>query len=280
MNHTEALEKVKKLLRLAQSANQHEAALAASRAQEIIDRYKIEKFALEYEENAKAPDEPIKDFGIDPIDNASATWKYRLAHVIARENQCKVYTSGRALNLIGRPSDVATVRYLYAWLSREVDRLAGMHCTGCGRTYYNNFRNGCVDTISERLHQQRKQTVEAVKSEAAGSHALMVIESALANQQKQMAEVQQWAKTHMDLRTGKSSAGRSDFSARLAGRQAGQSINLNPAAGKLHSTRKSLHERVCPNCGQFQRPRAGMGSVYDCLNDCVVRGFAPKVVVG
>lgn len=244
MNHTEALEKVKKLLRLAQSTNQHEAALAASRAQEIIDRYKIEKFALEYEEIEK-PDEPIKDFGVDPIDNTTATWKYRLAHVLAQVNQCKVYADinekrDRTLNLIGRPSDVATVRYLYSWLAREVDRLADKHCLGCGRTYYNNFRNGCVDTIGERLKEQRKQTAAAVKAEAPNPHALMVIESALANQEKHMAEVQRWAQTHMRLQTSTRSAGRSDMSARLAGRQAGHSINLNPAAGKLHSTRKAL----------------------------------------
>jgi hypothetical protein len=168
MNHTEALEKAKKLLRLAQSDNPNEAALAASRAQEIIDRFKIEKFALEFEDNKPAaPDEPIKNFAGDPLDDSgrAETWKIRLAMELAKQNQCKIYSSG-GLCIIGRPSDATAVRYLFAWLTREIDRLAREHCAGYGRNYWNNFRIGAADTVARRLAEQAEATRTAVRREA------------------------------------------------------------------------------------------------------------------
>lgn len=47
MNYNEALDKVRKLLRLSESSNPHEAALAASRAQEIMERFKIERLSMD-----------------------------------------------------------------------------------------------------------------------------------------------------------------------------------------------------------------------------------------
>lgn len=169
MNHNEALEKAKKLLRLSQSSNPHEAALAASRAQEIIDRFKIEKFTLEFEDDktAPAPDEPIRNFAGDPLDNSgrSETWKIRLAQTIAAQNQCKLYLS-RGICIIGRPSDATAVRYLFAWLSREIERLAQDHCAGYGRNYFNNFRIGAAETVALRLREQAEATRQAVRAEA------------------------------------------------------------------------------------------------------------------
>lgn len=167
MNHNEALEKAKKLLRLSQSSNPHEAALAASRAQEIIDRFKIEKFTLEFDEAAPAPDEPIHNFAGDPLDNSGKadTWKIRLAQMIAKQNQCKLYLN-RGICLIGRPSDAAAVRYLFAWLSREIERLAQDHCAGYGRNYFNNFRIGAAETVATRLQEQAEATRQAVRAEA------------------------------------------------------------------------------------------------------------------
>src|SRR4029077_4566600 len=169
MNHDEALEKAKKLLRLSQSTNPHEAALAASRAQEIIDRFKIESISLDLEDKQSAPkpDEPIKDFRADPLDDSgrAETWKYRLASEIAKQNQCKLY-SCRGICIIGRPSDATAVRYLCAWLSREIERLARSHCAGYGRNYFNNFRIGAAETVARRLAEQAEARRAALRAEA------------------------------------------------------------------------------------------------------------------
>jgi len=135
MTYEEALQKAVKLLRLSQSSNPNEAALAAGKAQEIIDRYNIESVALDMASGDKPqPDEPIKDFGFDPLDAGTkkiSTWSWRLFTVISRGNGCKGYLTrnkGGGIAIVGRPSDVQTVRYFYAWLKQEVERLAQRDC--------------------------------------------------------------------------------------------------------------------------------------------------------
>src|SRR5207248_2223458 len=129
----------------------------------------IEQAAIDLAETGEAkPDEPIKDFGSDPLERLSrrSSWKGRLASILARHNGCKMYNGWNGPSLIGRPSDVATVRYLYGWLRQEVDRLAERDCKGNGTTYANNFRLGVTDTIGNRLYEQQKETQAAVRKEA------------------------------------------------------------------------------------------------------------------
>lgn len=206
MTHAEALQKVAKLLRLSKSSNPNEAALAASRAQEIIDRFKIEAAAISLD-GASEPDEPIKDFGDDPLEYLGARktyWKSRLALALARYNGCKMYNGDKGPAVIGRPSDVATVRYLYAWLRQEVDRLAARDCKG---TWANNYRNGVIDTIGSRLFEQKKQTEAAIRKEVQqleqsaefNKLALIRVNNAIAKVEQQAAKVEEWQKQHVPL---------------------------------------------------------------------------------
>lgn len=233
MTHAEAIAKVAKLLRLAQSNNPHEAALAASRAQEIMDRFKLQGGDISLDGEAK-PNEPVQHFVHDPLDvDGSALWKGRLGVTIAKQNQCKLYKSGGTTCLIGRASDVNAVRYIYAWLVREIDRLAERDCKGCGRTYWNNFRHGAVETVCNRLRASAKEVVSAVRAEAVakdsaiiGSHALMIVEKSLATIAQQEKEVEDYGREKLNLR--KASASRTQFhsGARDAGRRAGGEVRM------------------------------------------------------
>lgn len=235
MTHQEAIEKAQKLLRLTTSNNPHEAALAASRAQEIMDRYQLGNLALEYEQ--RAPEEPIKDFGNDPLDpdaKQHATWRSRLASALGRNNACKVYRQyNGTLGIIGRPSDVASVRYLFSWLRQEVDRLAQRDCVGNGRTYANNFRIGVVETIADRLAEQKKQTEAAVKQEAANPLALVRVENAIAIRTRQALDVEKWAQANMNFHKSPGSGYRTNDGAREAGRRAGNEVRIQPTKGAL-----------------------------------------------
>src|SRR5574340_1108320 len=92
MTHEEAIAKAVKLLKLAQSDNPNEAALAAARAQEIMDRYKLEGLSADYNSAAPAePDEPIVAFG-EPVEpKQGSEWVVRLILALARANQCRIY---------------------------------------------------------------------------------------------------------------------------------------------------------------------------------------------
>jgi hypothetical protein len=232
------MQKAAKLLRLAQSDNANEAALAASRAQEIIDRFKLSMDALQMDEaQIIASNEPIQDFGADPLtrDAKLARWKAYLASGIAKQNQCMIYRSGGALKIIGRASDAVAVRYLFSWLSSEVERLANRDCHGYGVTYWNNYRIGAAESICRRLREESARTLETVRTEAAqiSSAALVVVNNnALALVRKEQ-EVHAWAKSNMRLRSSSGGRGsRYDHSARQAGRTAGNSVSLR-ASGRI-----------------------------------------------
>lgn len=244
MNITDAISKAAKLLRLAQSSNQHEAAAAAAKAQEIIDRYKLTLDPAQLDEATATipnsqPEEPIQSFGHDPLTTKGRAdrWQCWLLMGIAKVNQCKVYLSDGNLALIGRASDVQGCRYIFAWLSGEVDRLAAKDCAGCGRTYWNNYRIGAVETISRRLAEQQKTTFDAVRSEALQltdgaqqSHALTVINNNAAMMIKRGRDVELWAAGNMKLKSKSAGRTRYDSNAREAGRRAGENVSLSARA--------------------------------------------------
>lgn len=244
MTYQEAIEKVAKLLRLATSSNPHEAALAASRAQEIIDRFNIEAAALALDGKPSNTSEPIKDFGADPLEEKHSTWRWRFLSTVVRMNGCKAYLCSKQYKIIGRPSDVQTVRYFFAWLCREIDRLCAMECKGNGRVFVNNWRIGCAETIADRLQGQQKATRQAMVQEieagtltgALKSQALVRLQQAVSTVDKKRDEVEAWAKKNMKLKnrgSGQRGGGQYHDSAREMGRQAGYKVRMQRAAGNI-----------------------------------------------
>lgn len=232
MNAQEAAAKVAKLLRLAQSDNPHEAALAAARAQEIMDRYKLTGAALDLEGKPAEDNERAQVFQAPLFDGGSqvATWIARLAVHVARANQCQVFMRSGTLQLVGRPSDAETVRYLFAYLRNEVDRLAARDARGNGRTWANNFRIGCVETIAEALQAQRKATVAAVQAEAATPSALVLVSQSLARLERHDRETEAVMKG-LGLRRGSARRSSYDHGAREAGRAAGREVSVSTRGG-------------------------------------------------
>lgn len=224
MTHDEALERVQKLLRLAKSDNANEAATAAAMAQRLIDLHKLDVAALKDESAA----EPIEDKH-EPIDRQYSTWRARLAVNIATLNGAKCYRDGKALCLVGRKSDVQTVRYLYQWLTQEVERLADNQPSGLGKTWYNNFRLGVIETLIVRLEEQKKATEKEAMTNAfntGGQLAASNVGAAIVRVAQDSAAVEKWAEDNMKLRRGSSSRSNYDDGARQQGRRAGHSVGL------------------------------------------------------
>lgn len=240
----DVMSKVAKLLRLSQSSNPHEAALAAGRAQELIARHNlnIDGILLTGAEPQKSA-EPVEEFRRDPLDSGRDTWKQRLAIAIAKQNGCKTFLRGGdgALCLVGRASGVQTVRYMYGYLVREVERIAALECKGCGRTYWNNFRLGCVETIAIRLRRSEEESTAEFTREAtaSSSHALVLVNRALAIREEEEADVTQYM-VGMGLRKGSARRSTVDPTARAAGRAAGHRAQLTKASGSLASSRPSI----------------------------------------
>jgi ribosomal protein L29 len=235
MKHEEALRKAISCLKLAQSANQHEAALAAAKAQDIMTRYNLSLDDMEYSDKPKQ--EPIQDFGhTDPLHEVcqvDTRWTLSLSYCIARMNSCRTYFHTKAsgscmVKIIGRASDVQTVRYIFAWLEREVRRITKQECQGHTRKYQVDFRTGVVDTIIRKLKEQQATTFKAAQAETTNSMALMRVQKSIARIEAEGNEVELWMNTNHKLREAKFRK-KSDWSARQHGQVAGEQVKFNQA---------------------------------------------------
>lgn len=245
MTLQEAIDRATKLLRLAESDNPHEAALAAQRAQEILTRYEIDRTSINLGGTSEqhTPDEEIENFMNKgaPLDAGLARiarWKGMLASAIAKANQARVYIAGNAIGIVGRASDVEKVRYLYAMLVAETDRLTDRDGKGCGVNWRNQYRLGVVDAVREKLAATHAKVAAEMRAENNG-HALVRVNQAIAKLAENDLAVDAWMKANMRLRTSRAS-GRYNPNARAAGREAGKAINISSARGALGAAGKRL----------------------------------------
>ena len=243
MIYEQALRKAISCLKLSQSPNKHEAALAAAKAQEIIDRYNLCIDDIQQGNQPKDVDEAIKDFGWeDPLHEVcqvDTRWTLRLASTVANLNSCRIYyhtkMSGSAvLKVVGRASDVQTVRYIFSWLEKEVRRITRQECKGNSRRYQIDFRTGVVDTISQKLNEQRTSTFSTVQKEAVNSMALVRIQSSIAKIEARGIAVDEWMKQNLKLRES-SFRHQADISARRHGQIAGEQIRFTKAKASIIS---------------------------------------------
>lgn len=217
--NSKVIDKVRKLLRLAErGGTPEEAASAAAKAQELILRHKLDSVTLD--DDTPEEEQVVGHHDNAPLDaSGSATWKTRLAHFLCLHNSCRAVKYGRALLIVGTPTNVETVRFLYRHVSDQIQNLTRMSASGRGKSYANNYRVGCVDGVNEKLRDMQR----AIRQEYAGSSALMVID-------KEGKAVDAFM-SGLNLRRGARSSMRPDFGARQAGRSAGRGISLNRSVG-------------------------------------------------
>lgn len=211
------LDRVHKLLALSASSNVHEAALAAARAQRLIETHRLHGL-LRKEQAA----EPIEDARTEPLVAARRIrkWKQVLASALAELNGCLTYTlktpTEEQLILVGTVSDQAAVRALWAWLCHRVEWLSATHGDGHDKRWHDAFRIGAVQTIMERL---RSDQVE-FSAELSSSTQLMVRDGLIERQDRVAA----FATQQLNLKPGRGL--RLDPRAYRRGRVAGSDVAL------------------------------------------------------
>lgn len=234
---SDLINRVHGLLKLAaNNPNAEEAAAAAAMAQRLIDEHNLAGALLEYD-GTKRDDEPIIDFSEKgaPLDGTSPTklirWRSSLAMSLAYYNSCRIFFTSGTLHIVGRPSDVDTVRYLYAYITGETERLCAKDGAGCGRTWRNNYRLGVIDTIRRRLRTSHDEFVAEQRrlAGATSGTALMRLDGALLRLEQRGKKAQEKLDAKPGMRKIKLTQGKAIKDARQAGQQAGESINLEKA---------------------------------------------------
>ncbi|MCO4771428.1 MAG: DUF2786 domain-containing protein [Deltaproteobacteria bacterium] len=189
------LDKVRKLLALARSTNVHEAAAATARAQELIERYRLESI-LGAESDAAA--DPVTEEVLEAA-RRQRRWKTVLAARLARANCCVAFVRkvGRERHIVlaGRAEDRAAVRSLWEWLVPQLEWLSATHGAGQDKRWHDDFRIGAVETIAARLAE-----VGAAEHELVAPEALVRIEPALLARRKALRA---FTDEHLETKPGR-----------------------------------------------------------------------------
>jgi hypothetical protein len=166
------VERIKKLLALSSSQNPHEAALAAAKAQELLFRHNLSLSMVE-----AALEGGSSAYVSDRFDSGGwMHWRLRLLSAVARNNFCRgvSYQGTRDVGIVGEPHNVTVVKHLYAFLVREVLRLADLGVKEQhgldeeeSRAWKRSFYLGAVRTIAQRLATQRQRDISADPQAAA-----------------------------------------------------------------------------------------------------------------
>ena len=239
------IDRIHKLLRLAESSNVHEAATAAARAQALMERHRIERATLDLE-----PDS-IRDHRDRPLVSASRLpqWRAMLATVVAESNGCRVYLRRERASshvvVVGTREDAVHVAALEAHLSAEVERLTRAIGHGRGRRWCTHFRLGAVSTLGLRLRQARdraraeaRRQAQDAESGPTGAHALARLDTALCRLDQHDAGVDAFMRERLRLTTPRRRPTRLQPDAFAEGRQAAASVDLD-ARRRLPDTRRT-----------------------------------------
>ncbi len=220
----DVLDRVRKLLALAQSPNVHEAAAAAAKAQALIAAHRLEALlAAEAAAEARAEADPIEEQVLERAKRLRR-WKAVLAAGLAEVNGCIAYTRevGRASELVlaGRAADRAAVLAMWEGLVRQLTWLSATVGGDQDKRWHDDFRVGAAATVIDRL-----RACEAEAAAGLSATALEKVQPALALRHRAVTE---YADQKLNLKQGRGI--RVDPDAYDRGRAAGRAVALDGRA--------------------------------------------------
>jgi hypothetical protein len=181
--------RVQKLLRLATSPNEHEAALAAAKAQELLAAYNLDMLTVE-----KAGKQGTGARESKKLKGGLYKWQRTVWNKVAVLNFC-MYWSIKGLEkgstyehrVLGRMDNVAATKAMAEYLEEAIERLTRSRFEDNPSIYFSKagiaYREGMADRICERLQEQRWEEEDRARKKQeqdASCTALTVIDVASA----------------------------------------------------------------------------------------------------
>ena len=157
------IEKIKKLLALASSTNEHEAALAASHAQRLLSEHNLAMADIESAQKPQSADKVEAQ-----VSKTLPKWLRFLVTGVNIAFDCQaIHSSDGTLTFIGVGADVQVAAYTFSYLDKTVRRLCSgymkQHADGDISNRNRELRRqsyylGAAITIAKRLKEQRQIT--------------------------------------------------------------------------------------------------------------------------
>ena len=154
------IDKIRKLLALSTSANEHEAALAAEKAQALLAEYNLSMTDIVTDEEGK--DEGFIIDG-EMVDDDPYPWKRQLCQAVSKLYFCKYFFVrirgvGIRNSIVGAPHNIAVAKMMYQYLADTTERLARearkKQPPELRKGYRRSFMIGCALRLCERIQKR------------------------------------------------------------------------------------------------------------------------------
>ena len=164
MDHTKIIDKIRKLLSLSKSDNEHEAAAAAAKAHELLSRYNLSMSDVPDQNNAQAA-----TTASSKTRQRLEKWAFTLAWDTAYAFDCKYWhQAGDSRTVfVGVGADPEVCSWTYSYLYKTLLRMGSAYLRGpCRRLRTSKSRRearesylrGVVRVVATRLAEQKKQS--------------------------------------------------------------------------------------------------------------------------
>ena len=234
------LEKLRKLLRLSESANEHEAALALARAQELAIKHRIELATVNAYTETPTNDERIGRMA-RTYPRRSLARNY-ISWIIEKHfNVQIVYSGPKKVWMIGTRSDVDFARYVWDFLEIEFKRLFNVAADyngwmGNDRRARTSYYYGLYQGLSKKLNDEKltaeREAISETSRESSRTIGEVANAYALAIRKNELAVKSAVKVFFPRLRRSSSRISIGSNDAMNAGQRDGARINLNrPIAG-------------------------------------------------
>lgn len=221
MDQDRIIERIRKLLRLSESANPYEAALAAERVQQMLSEYNFTMDSIGCDAETTSARQVNRK-----TRKALEKWAYVLAARTARVFDCDYYHDEfiGETSFVGVGADPEVCGWMYGYLYKTLLRLASEHMRGPARRLRsakskrearNSFLFGAVDVISSRMIAQKK--VAPVTSDALVPVKDALIRAAMPDNLKIGTPIKPCESRPQDWLAGMSSAERIPLSTPVTG---------------------------------------------------------------
>lgn len=161
----EIIEKIKKLLALSKSNNEHEAALAAAHAQRLLSEHNLSMTDVEAKKEADSAEKVETDSA-----KTLPKWVWELLGSVQRAFDCQVVHKGSGkIVFIGVGADAQVASYTFAYLDKTIRRLCREYMKSLGvrrelmsasdvAIVRNSYYLGVVHTVRRTLLEQKEKT--------------------------------------------------------------------------------------------------------------------------
>lgn len=156
------IELIRKCLALSGSSNEYEAALALSKAQELLEKYNL---SMREVKDIPQGSWDLLDYDL-PFEKKLQDWKIRLFNHIAKANLCYLLTEGPRIHILGLSWNISAVLEMALWVINQLEMYASFKTMSYSGpdpklAYRNSFIWSAVSEIQKRLNESQTSRMDS-----------------------------------------------------------------------------------------------------------------------